>query len=223
MQATKGLTVQLAYTYAKAYDTSTGLAVNGNEGDLDTLSNPYNRSYDWGLSTYDRPNVFIADYVYDLPFFQHACPTVKTLLGGWRLSGLITAESGVAYTETMSGDTLGMGGNVTQRPSQTGSISYPQTVTEWFNPAVFTAPTLGYFGNEVKGAIRGPGRDNWDTSLFKDFSFKEKATLQIRFETFNTFNHTQWNGLNTSFGSGAGAITSAFDARTLQLGAKFLF
>lgn len=233
MQATKGLTVQVAYTYAKAYDTSTGVAVNGNEGDLDTLSNPYNRSYDWGLSTYDRPNVFIADYVYDLPFFQHACPAVKTLLGGWKLSGVITAESGVAYTETQSGDTLGMGGNVSQRPNQTGSISYPKTLDSkgnfiWYDASVFSPISflngnLGSFGNEVKGAIRGPGRQNWDTSLFKDFSFKEKATLQLRFETFNTFNHTQWNGLNTSLGGAAGVITSAFDARTLQLGAKFLF
>jgi len=57
--------LQLAYTYSKTYDTSTGVAVNGNEGDLDTLSNPYNRQYDWGLSTYARPNVFLADYVWN--------------------------------------------------------------------------------------------------------------------------------------------------------------
>lgn len=229
MQATKGLTVQFAYTYSHTYDTSTGLSVNGNAGDLDTLSNPYNRAYDWGLSSYDRPNVFIADYVYDIPLFQHASSAaLKTIAGGWKLSGIVTAESGIAYTVTMPGNTLGMGGNVTNRPNLTGSITYPKTVTEWFNPAAFQAisqanNTLGTFGNEAKGLVRGPGRQNWDISLFKDFAFKEKATVEFRFETFNTFNHTQWNGLNVTLGSGAGAITSAFDPRTIQLGAKFLF
>jgi hypothetical protein len=230
MQATKGLTVQFAYTYSHTYDTSTGLAVNGNAGDLDTLSNPYNRSYDWGLSSYDRPNVFIADYVWDIPLFQHASSALKTVAGGWKLSGVVTAESGIAYTVTMPGNTLGMGGNVTNRPNVIGSISYPKTVSQWFNPAAFqpiantlTYQTLGTFGNEAKGAIRGPGRQNWDVSLFKDFTVKEKATLELRFETFNTFNHTQWNGLNVTVGSGAGQITSAFDPRTIQLGAKFLF
>jgi hypothetical protein len=230
MQATKGLTVQFAYTYSHTYDTSTGISVNGNAGDLDTLSNPYNRAYDWGLSSYDRPNVFIADYVWDIPLFQHASSALKTVAGGWKLSGVVTAESGIAYTVTMPGNTLGMGGNVTNRPNVIGSISYPKTVSQWFNPAAFqpiantlTYQTLGTFGNEAKGAIRGPGRQNWDVSLFKDFTVKEKATLELRFETFNTFNHTQWNGLNVTVGSGAGQITSAFDPRTIQLGAKFLF
>jgi len=68
--------------------------------------------------------------------------------------------------------------------------------------------------------IRGPGRDNWGVSLFKDFSFKENLGMQLRFASFNTFNHTQWNGSNTTLGSGAGAITSAFDPRVFQLGAK---
>jgi len=223
MQAQKNLTLQFAYTYSKTYDDSTGVAVNGSEGDLATVSNPYNRAYDWGLSSYDRPNIFIADYVWNIPVFQNSNGAVKTILGGWTLSGVVTAESGLAYTETMSNAGLGMGGNVTQRPDLAGSLSYPQTQTQWFNPAAFTAPAAGVFGDEGKGVIRGPGRDNWDVSLFKDFSFGERAGLTFRFESFNTFNHTQWNGLNTTFGSGAGAITSAFDPRVLQLGVKFHF
>jgi len=224
VQAWKNATLQFAYTYSKNYDTSTGVAVNGSEGDLATLSNPYNRAYDWGLSSYDRPNVFIADYVWNIPLFERSTGAAKTILGGWTLSGVVTAESGLAYTETMSNAGLGMGGNVTQRPDLTGSLSYPDTRFVWFNPAAFTAPAAGVFGDEGKGVIRGPGRDNWDVSLFKDFAFGERAAgVQLRFESFNTFNHTQWNGLNTSFGSGAGAITSAFDPRVLQLGAKFHF
>jgi hypothetical protein len=236
MQATHGLSLQVGYTYSKTYDTSSGVAVNGNSGDLDNLSNPYNRAYDWGLSSNDRPNIFFADYVYQIPFFSHANGPAKTLLGGWTLSGVIIADSGVPYTATLGGNTLGMGGDVTNRPNQSGSVSTVGTETEWFNISAFTDPTLGVFGSAGKDTIRGPGRWNLDTSLFKDFSGlkwwnPEGATLEIRFETFNTLNHTEWAGLSTgaSFNSSGainnnfGAITSAFDPRTIQLGLKLLF
>jgi hypothetical protein len=237
MQATKGLSLQVGYTYSKTYDTATGQAVNGNSGDLANLSNPQNRAYDWGLSYNDRPNIFFADYVYQLPFFTHAAtPALKTLLGGWTLSGVFVANSGVPYTAFLSGNTLGMGGNVTNRPNQSGSVSTNGTEAEWFNIGAFTDPTLGTWGSAPKSTIRGPGRWNLDTSLFKDFAGikwwnPEGATLQIRFETFNTLNHTEWSGLSTtaSFNSAGqinnnfGAITSAFDPRTIQIGAKFLF
>jgi len=237
MQATKGLALQVGYTYSKTYDTSSGVAVNGNSGDLDNLSNPYNRAYDWGLSSNDRPNIFFADYVYNIPIFAHAAnKAAKTLLGGWTLSGVFVANSGAAYTAGLSGNTLGMGGDVSNRPNQSGSVSTVGTINEWFNVSAFTDPQLGSYGTAGKGTIRGPGRWNVDTSLFKDFSGirwwnPEGATLEIRFETFNTFNHTEWNGLSTtaSFNSAGqisnnfGAITSAFDPRVIQLGAKFLF
>ena len=237
MQATHGLTLQVGYTYSKAYDTSSGVAVNGNSGDLDNLSNPYNRAYDWGLSSNNRTNIFFTDYVYNIPIFAHSSnKAAKTLVGGWTLSGVFTADSGVPYTATLGGNTLGMGGDVTNRPNQSGAVSTVGTINEWFNVSAFTDPTLGLFGTAGKDTITGPGRWNFDTSLFKDFSGikwwnPEGATLEIRFETFNTLNHTQWNGLSTtaSFNSAGqinnnfGAITSAFDPRVIQLGAKFLF
>jgi len=237
MQATHGLMVQLGYTYSRTYDTSSGVAVNGNSGDLDNLSNPYNGHYDWGLSSNDRPNIFFGDYVYNIPIFAHSAnKPARTLLGGWTLSGVVMANSGAAYTAGLSGNTLGMGGDVSNRPNQSGSVSTVGTINEWFNVSAFTDPQLGSYGTAGKGTIRGPGRWNVDTSLFKDFSGikwwnPEGATLEIRFETFNTLNHTEWNGLSTtaSFNSAGqisnnfGAITSAFDPRVIQLGAKFLF
>ena len=227
MQATKGLTLQLAYTYSKGYDDTTG--GQGNEGDLNEISNPYNRAYDYGLSNYDRPNIFVVDYVYNLPFFNHTDNKVaKTMLGGWVLSGILTSESGLLSNVTMSGNTVGIS-NYTNRPNETGAITYPGTVAEWFDTTDFTAPTLGQFGNAVKNAVRDPYRTNFDTSLFKDFSGikwwnAEGATLEFRAETFNTFNHTQFSGVNTTFGSGQfGQLTGAFDPRVIQLGLKFLF
>jgi hypothetical protein len=227
MQATKGLTLQLAYTYSKGYDDTTG--GQGNEGDLNEISNPYNRAYDYGLSNYDRPNIFVVDYVYNLPFFNHTDnKAAKTILGGWVLSGIVTSESGLLSNVTVSGNTVGIS-NYTNRPNETGAITYPGTVAEWFDTADYTAPTLGAFGNAPKNAVRDPYRTNFDTSLFKDFSgikwwSPEGATLEFRAETFNTFNHTQFSGVNTTYGSGQfGQLTGAFDPRVIQLGLKFLF
>ena len=107
---------------------------------------------------------------------------------------------------------------------------------QWFNPAAFASPAPGSFGNFHRNSIYGPGIDNWNMSLFKNFIFTESMRIQLRFEAYNVFNHTQWanvnNGLSspvngTSFaGANAGSsgqITSARDPRQLQLGGKFYF
>jgi hypothetical protein len=105
----------------------------------------------------------------------------------------------------------------------------------WFNPAAFASPPPGSFGNFHRNSIYGPGIDNWNMSLFKNFIFTESMRIQLRFEAYNVFNHTQWanvnNGLSTpvngtSFAATPGAsgqITSARDPRQLQLGGKFYF
>jgi hypothetical protein len=105
----------------------------------------------------------------------------------------------------------------------------------WFNPAAFSSPPPGSFGNFRRNSIYGPGIANWNMSLFKNFIFTESMRIQLRFEAYNVFNHTQWanvnNGLSapvngTSFAGTPGAsgqITSARDPRQLQLGGKFYF
>jgi hypothetical protein len=78
--------------------------------------------------------------------------------------------------------------------------------------------------------LRGPGRDNWNMALFKTISFTERLRTEIRVESYNVWNHTQFRadgaggGLSTAIGgTDVGKITSAFDARTFQIGAKILF
>jgi hypothetical protein len=158
----------------------------------------------------------------------------KTLLGGWVLSGIVTAESGLPYNITMSAATLGMS-NYTNRPNLVAPVTYPNDVAQFFSTASFAYDTavcatqLCSFGSAPKNAVLGPSRTNLDTSLFKDFSGikwwnPEGATLEFRAETFNTFNHTQFNNISTTYGSSNfGAITSAYDPRVIQLGLKFMF
>jgi hypothetical protein len=228
IQATKGLALQVMYTYSKAYDTDNPPNTNNaNVDDLNTASNPYNLNYDYGPSGLNRTNIFQADYIYQLPFFTHSSSAVaRTMLGGWKLSGIIISESGLPLNVALAGSnsSAGLGNGATNRPNQVGPITYPGTLGEWFNPAAFAAPALGTFGNAGHNDVVGPGRTNLNTSLFKDFQIKERATIEFRFETFNTLNHTQWQNPSTTFGSGNfGVITSAYDPRVLQLALKLMF
>jgi hypothetical protein len=231
IQASKGLTLQAAYTLSRAVNGvfPAGNAVNG--GDLTQSSNPYDLSYDRGPSPLDRTHVVILNYIYDLPFFSNASSKfVRGALGGWQISGITTIESGLAITPTADSSTLGMGGFVANRPDLTGSISYPGTVNQWFATSAYSAPAALAFGNAAKGSLRGPGLTNFDVSLFKNFkgipwpTNQEGANLQLRFESFNTFNHTEFQNVQTNFSSGNfGAVTSVYPPRTLQLGARLVF
>jgi hypothetical protein len=87
-------------------------------------------------------------------------------------------------------------------------------------------PALGAWGNLGKGAIRGPGRDNWNLSLFKSFLLSETrgSRFELRFESFNAFNHTQFKTVSSTFSnSNFGQVTDTADPRVLQLGAKLIF
>lgn len=76
---------------------------------------------------------------------------------------------------------------------------------------------FGKFGNAGPGILTGPGLVNFDMGLYKDFAITERARLQFRSEFFNVFNHTNFAGINATFGSGAyGQVTSALDPRILE-------
>lgn len=103
-------------------------------------------------------------------------------------------------------------------------LTYPGTVNEFFNTAAFAAPASLAFGNSQEGAIRGPGRINFNVSLFKQFRFKERANLRFGAEFYNAFNHTQFHDLNTSFGNSAfGQVVDTYDPRTIELSLKLSF
>jgi hypothetical protein len=225
-QLGRDLFLRAFYTYSKAIDPTT--AGNGG-GDLGNVSNPYaGWKYDVGPSGFDRTHNAVVNFIYDLPIMRHSSNKLAgSLLGGWEISGIVTMESGVPLNITTGGSQQGNGlPNATNRPDLVGKISYPQSVSEWFNKAAFALPTVGAWGNLGHNALRGPGRDNWNLSLFKSFWFKEErgSRFELRFETFNTWNHTQFNAVSTGLSSSNfGAVTSAFDPRIIQLGGKLYF
>jgi hypothetical protein len=235
-QLIKDLNLQIGYTLSRSEDPTTG---TGSGADLQNVSNPYvGWKYDQGPSLFDRTHVAFINFVYDLPVFRSSSNHLaKSVLGGWQVSGIITAQTGTPLNLTVGQQNacsvvFNCGG--LNRPNVNGNIRYVKEYDaggfKWFDPTVFSLPTAGTFGNLPHNALRGPGRHNWNLSLFKTFTFTERVRFELRAESFNTWNHLQFgaagaNGgvsVNTQNGN-FGYITNAFDPRTLQLGGKILF
>ncbi len=225
-QVGKDLTLRAFYTLSRTIDPTT--AGNGG-GDLGNVSNPYaGWLYDNGPGGYDRTHNASVNFIYDLPIFRHTENRfLKTALGGWEVSGIVTITSGLPINPQLTGGQSGNGlPNATNRPDQVGSVSYPHTVGEWFSTASFAPPAVGAFGDAGHNSLRGPGRDNWNLSLFKSFVLSETrgSRLEIRVESFNTWNHTEFDQVSNGLGSSNfGQVTSAFDPRVFQLGGKIYF
>jgi hypothetical protein len=232
----RDLQLQFGYTYSHATDAATS---NGSGGDLNNLTNPFaGWRYDSGPSVFDRRNVAFVNYVYQIPLFKNSTNRIlKTGLGGWELSGIVTMESGAPLNIGLNGQNASsVLTNTNNRPDVNGSISLPHKVSAWFDSTNFSAPVCATgpdcYGTLGHNVIRGPGRDNWNLSLNKNFVLSEArgSRLEFRAESYNTWNHTQFKGdynnggISTNFGaSNFGAVTGAFDPRVFQLGMKLIF
>ena len=223
LQGRWGLSGELDYTYSHETDiTST---------DDSGIDNPFNIKYMKGSGSFDRRHIISANYIYKLPLFKAAGIT-HTILGGWEVAGTIIDETGVPTTPRISiSDTVGLDGGYTNRPNQSGKSARHGKITDAFDTSVFSNPVPAWlggpnqgFGNAGKDAIPGPNRVNFTTSLYKSFAFTEKVGFQFRAETFNTFNHTEPNGVGNTLGnSNFGKVTSFYDPRNLEFGGKFTF
>ena len=231
----RNLSGELDYTWSHAIDLTSN--------DISQVSNPFNLKYDKGSGIYDRRHILNANYIYKLPFLTNP-GLMHTLFGGWEVSGTAIFQAGLIIANqgtslSVGYDTIGLGGGYANRPDVVGKIHYVKKQHQWFDQSAFAAPTPAWagsvsqgFGNARKDTVTGPARVNFNTSLYKSFAIAEKARFEFRFESFNTFNHTEFNGIGNSFqgfnsdGSSKGSfgqVTSTFDPRTLELGAKLIF
>jgi hypothetical protein len=244
-RVTRDLQLQAAYTYSQAIDPTTGNLGGGDSFDLDHVSNPYvGWKYDVGPSPFDRRHIAFVNFVYDIPVFKNSSNKVlKSTVGGWELSGIVVAQSGAplnigctstcgATNNISSVANIFPGNDVLNRPDIVGPVSYPKTVNQWFDSSVFAAAAAGTWGNLGFDALRGPGRNNWNLSLFKEFIISEDrgSRVEFRAESFNTWNHTQFGGPGQNGGISAnlgssnfGAVTAAWDPRVFQLGLKVIY
>ncbi|HEV2135811.1 MAG TPA: TonB-dependent receptor [Terracidiphilus sp.] len=223
-----GFTTQLAYTWSHLIDI--------NQNDLGGVTDPFNLKYDRGSDAgYDRRHIFNASYVYNLPFYRNKGNLFqRAVVGGWTISGITQAQSGTPIPINYTGkNKTGLAGGG-DRPDLTSGVNYPKTTKAWFSGSSFGDPLAPWeggtnqgFGTAGKDAVVGPGLFNWNLSLFKAIPFSSHENgprLELRFESFNTFNHPSWTGVDTNSHDGNfGQVTSDFGARTLELGGKISF
>ncbi len=242
-QIKRDLSLRVFYTLSRSDDPTTG---GSGGGDLAGVSNPYGGwQYDTGRSGYDRLHNLSFNFIYDLPFLRHSSNAVaRTVAGGWEVSGIVTIESGVPYNVTLSSGqqicpppakpcgTYDQGGNGvggSNRPDKAGNIVAPHTKAQWVTPSAFNYPAVGAWGNFAHNGLDGPGRDNWNLSIFKNFVFSEArgSQFELRLETFNTFNHPQISGIATGWdkpnSTTFGIPNGFFPGRIVQLGGKITF
>ena len=238
--------------YGAVYTLSKNMT-NASTDRSDVPQNPLNLDLERAPSQNDRTHIFTAHLVYELPFFRHSTGLTRTLLGGFQVTGVFTAQSGTPLTITQTiaaatptgslfafSDPLGT--NSTLRPNLTGDPHGTGSLTQWFNTAAF-APAFTAYGTAGRGIVRGPGINNWDMAIFKNFRFSERTNLQFRAEFFNVLNHPQFTnpGTSATFNvdpaapSGSfpssfiqtnttfGVITGTRDPRNIQFGAKLIF
>jgi len=253
-----GLAFQAAYTWAHELDNmfQGGSANSGGTNGIDDEN--LNRWY--GTGGLNQEQILILNYVYELPFLKQAQnPFVRYALGGWQISGISSFMTGTPLGVTCGIDGLstGIGGptgcnSLGPLGVKKGTVNDPQfgPTPTWFDPSLLGQITVdqlgannqpGMFGYMGKYPLTGPGRSDWDLALMKNLPlpwFKgERSTLQFRAESYNTFNHPQWSGINffcsgtTAPGApcngdqniGNGEVSAAARPRILQLGLKLSF
>jgi Carboxypeptidase regulatory-like domain len=239
-----GLSFDANYTWSQFLSDQDSTSWNGQEG-----VQPYQLSgnihANYSNSSYDLPQALKGTVVYHLPFgrgnrFLNDNTTADAVIGGWQLSGSVTAFSGQPFTVYSNGNTYQLASGATQFPNWNPGVSPKpahRSTSEWFNPAAFLEPANGTLGNVRRNALFGPGMSAINLSLGKEFTLPmENMKLQIRADAANAPNHpslgapdeydlTTSNGVGTAYaGPNVDQIQHvAVPARNVQLSARVSF
>jgi hypothetical protein len=236
---TNHIQFRVNYTFQKSLDVhSASFLANAGVGGTTTILDPQDPKRDWGPSNFNVRNRLSGNFSYELPFgrgrpwLSGAKPLVNTLAGDWQLNGIFNAQSGFPFTPLVGFNQSGNGDSrAPDRPDLTPGFSGPLILGKqqaWFNPAAFSLPSAGTYGNAGRDILEGPSLLDFDASLFKAFHFSEGTMLQFRAEFFNLLNRTNFGlPLITTFTS-SGAISpsaglinyTSTTSRQIQLGLK---
>jgi hypothetical protein len=186
----------------------------GNNGPIP--QNPRDRRADRASSNSDvRHRVNLAGS-YLLPFgpgrrfASSASRAVGHIVGGWEIGALTVLQSGLPFTVLVPGSPSNTGAG-SRANAVAGANPYPanRSITQWFDPAAFATPAAFTWGTLGRNTLNAPALFNFDFSIGKKFTFRERVKLEFRSEFFNGLNHPQFGLPNATIGvGGAGSITS---------------
>ncbi len=239
-----GLQMTHAYTWSHAIDSGSDQLINDRPDDGKALR---------GHADYDRRNMYVGTYVYELPWYQSQTGPLGKFLGGWGVSGVTTIRSGAPFAVTEPSDRCLCGVNLVQTPDYIGgeiafhdprsTNAVPGRPNSWFdgtgggtptaetNPyfrRVGSAPVYelgaGRFGNFGRNVLRGPGFVDWQLSAFKRTKITESQSLEFRAEFFNLFNQAQFRNPVGDIGSvNFGRVLETLDPRLIQFSLRYMF
>jgi hypothetical protein len=222
----RGVSAILGYTWSHAIDNVPLEFGGGSAGPQP--QDPRNLAAEKGNSIIDVRHRMTLSYLWEMPFgkgksMMNVGGPVNWILGGWQTNGILTIQSGLPFSPVLQTSTTNSGTG--SRPDVNGKPSYPHTLQRWFDPSTFSSPAPYTYGNAGRNILFGPGRWNWDMSLFKSFVIREQTRFELRAEAFNIFNHPQFGLPNQNIGNAqAGQITSTVgNPRQLQMGLRFQF
>ena len=186
-----GLTFQANYTFGHAIDDVQDPSVSASDP-----QNLNNTKAERGNGSGDVRQNFTFNLLYDVPLGERhrvlSSGLGSKLASGWRVSTLGILRRGVADTVYIGTNTFGNGDFINQRPDCVAGVdpyAHRQTITDWLNPAAFSMPAKGTFGNCGRNTIYGPNFRNVDFSMLKETKLGKTRNLEFRAEFFNIFNH----------------------------------
>jgi hypothetical protein len=193
-----GLSFDSNYTWSHFTDSQDSSSWGSREGTQNyQIAN--NAAANYSNSNFDVRNAFKNRLVYQLPFgkgrkFMNKSWVLDEVLGGWQVTTTNIIQGGNPFTVQVPGDNNTYQHAGTQFPNYSGAPLYVngKNHTVWFNPAAFTLPAQGTFGNVRRNALYGPGLDLTNLSIGKTFDIREGVKLQIRADATNAFNHANF-------------------------------
>ncbi len=221
----------VAYTLSRNETDST------NDRDaVDFPQNPLNKEAEYAIARTDRTHILNVNWVYPLPFFKNSEGFVKQAFANWQISGIGTFHSGAPVpriTASVNASRRGGRANQVGDPMDMSTAPTPASSAAiyWFNPAAFSPPVDGTYGNSGRAIFRLPGRNQIDLTLAKTWNISKGSRLQFRADFINALNHTQFSTVDAACavslttcvvaGDTFGTVTGTRAPREIQLGIKF--
>lgn len=192
----RGLTFLASYTYSKALDETSEIAVfNNGSGASNIVTNSRNARFDYGPADYNQTQRLVGSYLYELPVGKHekfSLGPANWVLGNWQTSGVITLASGYPFSvfccaraaaNDLTGNPFSDRLRANVGPS---SGSFHKSLTEWFDVSRYSVPSVGTLGNLSRNTLRAPMIRQANVSFLKEFPLREKGSqFEYRLDIFN--------------------------------------
>jgi hypothetical protein len=221
-----GFLLQVAYTFSKLIDDVDA----PQRANAAPVQNVYDLRSERGVGGYDIPQRLVANFVYQVPVgrggrYLTQTPVLRHVIGGWQVSGISEFQVGLPLQITQPNNTGGFTGS--QRPTEVGDPALDRgdrTLKRYFNTDAFKATPQFGLGNAPRFPLHGPGINNTDLSITRNFKIRERLTVQFIGQLFNAFNHPQYSNVSNSItASNYGAVTGAQSSRITEFALRIFF